>query len=468
MKLIYIGSGFVGTCSAAVMANFGHEVLVYDNNPEVIKKFSTGDAKMIELVLFEEGLGQLVARHQSHLTFSADYKIAQNWLDDSDAVFICVPTPEKNDKSGAYDLTYFNSAWKDLLSSLKKRNNSQQKKHIVVVNKSTVPIVQAEKMEKDLEKNQIINCGVVSNPEFLVEGQAVKDSFSPERVVVGATKEKDFQVMRQIYQRFYDAPTVNYIETNPAEAAAGKILANYLLFSRLMNTFSVVGRVCEKFSNLQFENIRKILTSDKRIGKWGFYNSLYAGGSCLSKDSLSLAHQLEEIGGGRAEQIRKTLAENLFQLENFYKRASQEAKFKWRGKIVAIMGVAFKRDTNDVRNSGAIEIVKKLIADGVKEIRVYDPMAMTMFQKFFNIEKNKKFARIKYFNNEKEALENTSACLVLTDWPEFSLLGKTILQNCRAPYLVMDGRRIIQPDYVTLQENGFDVIAVGSGFFKAK
>jgi nucleotide sugar dehydrogenase len=289
----------------------------------------------------------------------------------------------------------------------------------------------------------------------------------PDRIVIGAWNQQDFEIMRRIYQRFYNSPTVKYIEVNPKEAAAGKLLANFLLFTRLVSVYDVVGRVAESFDDIHFENLRQILTTDERIGKWGFYDSLYAGGSCLIKDAKSLKKQLSETGAN-TEQVQRVLSGNVFQRDNFFACAQKEAKFDWQNKKIAILGLAFKRDTNDIRNSAAIDAVEFLLDKGVEEIRVYDPAAMDMFQNNFDPNKEQRFAKIKYFDNEKAALENSQACLILTDWAKFRSLGEIIKNVCPTPYLIMDGRRMLTDQFEELNNLGYDVIAVGSPMRKRK
>lgn len=466
MKIIYIGSGFVGTCSAAVMADSGHDVLLYDIDKKKIELLGSEDVQTIESCLFEERLGEMLVKNKSRIKFSDNYDDVVESLDEADAVFMCLPTPEKSGAEGESDLSYYYQAAQKLGESLVERNNGKQTKYVVIINKSTVPINMINETDKIMKSCGVINFGAVSNPEFLVEGKAIDGSVRPDRVVVGANKEEDFKIMREIYGRFYNSTGVKYVEVNPYEAAASKLLANYLLFSRLANTFDVVGRVCESFADIKFENVRQILISDERIGKWGFYDSVYAGGSCFIKDAASLAHQLEQAGAN-AHQVRLSLEANKFQRDHFYSRAEKEAGFSWDGKTVTVLGVAFKQNTNDVRNSPSIDIVKHLINSDVSKIRIYDPAALPMFKKLFNPANDPRYEKINYFETEEEALSGSSACLVLTDWPQFRLLAEKIIKICPAPYLIMDGRRLIQDKYDELQNLGYNIIAVGSTFLKS-
>ncbi len=465
MKILYIGSGYVGTCSAAVMADSGHDVLVYDIDPKKIKMLASNNVEEIESCLLEDGLCKMLINNKDRITFTADYKDVIKALDDADAVFMCLPTPEKEGAEGESDLSYYFKAANTLAESLAKRNNGKQSKYIVVVNKSTVPVNMISMTEKIMNEHNVLNFGVVSNPEFLVEGKAIEGSIRPDRVIIGAEKEEDFKIMRQVYARF-SSTNIKYIETNPYEAAAGKLLANFILFNRLATTFDVIGRLCEFFPDIKFENVRQIIATDPRIGTWGLYDSVYAGGSCFIKDAASLAHQLEEAGAN-THQIRLSLEANKFQRDHFYSRAEKEAGFSWDGKVVTVLGVAFKQNTNDVRNSAAIDFVRHLINSNVDKIQVYDPAAMPMFKNLFNTKDDPRYEKIEYFNSEEEALKGSEACLILTDWAQFRLLGEKISSICPPPYLIMDGRRLIQEKYDELQNKGYNIIAVGSSFLKS-
>jgi len=226
MNILYIGSGFVGACSAAVSADSGHNVLVYDIDEKKIKALGSGDRDTIDSCIFEDGLCDLLVRHKERIEFTTDYKKVEKFLDNCDGIFMCLPTPEIGE-TGESNLEYYYAAAEKLAENLAKRNNGKQEKYIVIINKSTVPIAMVDKTQELMDKAGVKNYGVVSNPEFLVEGQAIAGSIRPNRVVVGAWNEKDFEIMRKMYQRFYSSSTVEYIEVNPKEAAAGKLLANF-------------------------------------------------------------------------------------------------------------------------------------------------------------------------------------------------------------------------------------------------
>jgi len=464
MKILYFGGGFVGACSAAVSADSGHEVLVYDINKDLVNSLSSGDKDKIESYLFEKGLCDLIIRNQARIKFTFDLAEVEKYIDATEVVFICLPTPER-DGTGETNLKIYEAAAKTLSEILVKRNNGKPSQYILIVNKSTVPIDMVNQTKEIMQAAGVKNFGVGSNPEFLVEGKAIEGSIRPPRVVVGADSEKDFAIFRNIYSRFVESANINYIEVSPAEAEASKLLANYILFSRLANCFDVVGRACEKFPGLQFENIRKILIADSRIGDWGFYDSLFAGGSCFIKDARSLAHQLK-VKGAKADLVDDVLAANQRQLDNFLNRAEAELDFNWTGKTVGILGLAFKQDTNDVRNAAALGAVEFLLNKGVARIKAYDPVAGNNFLKYFA--GNKNIGKINLVVDETEAMAEVDILIIATDWPQFRGLDGLILEKLPKGAIIMDGRRMLAQKYEELKQAGYNIIAVGSPVIKAE
>lgn len=464
MKLLYVGGGYVGLCTGVASADSGHEVLIYDIRKEYLEKLSSYDKKIIDGAIYEEGLVEMMEKNRNRLRFCSDLGTEMAFLNELDAAFICLPTPD-NEKTGETDLKYYEQGCTDLAQALTKRNQGEQSKYVLVVNKSTVPIKMYNKTKEILDRNGVRECGVGASPEFLVEGTAMKNLKNPDRIVVGAWNEKDFSIFRQIFASERASVGIEYIEVNPIEASTAKLLANYMLFNRIMNCYDVVGRVCEKFNNLDFENIRKVLVSEKRLGKWGYYDSLFAGGSCFIKDSLSLLRQLEEKEY-ESLLVKDTLSANFRQLENFLNRPENELNFNWTGKKVALLGLSFKKDTDDIRNSGALGTTDFLIGKGVAEIRAYDPLAGDNFKKYCS--KNGYGDKIKIADDQLSAMQGADVLIIATDWPEFRQLGSTVTTNLPNGALIMDGRRMIQESYKALSESGYDIIAVGSPLISNK
>lgn len=467
MNVLYIGSGFVGACSAAVSADSGHKTWVFDVDTAKISALASGDVAVIETYLYEDGLPELLERNRDRLVFTSDFAQVAAVLGEIDAIFLCLPTPEKPGAAGSTDLTYYYAALETLAQALVARNSGEQSQRVVIVNKSTVPIDQIDQTAKRLEAAGVRNFGVVSNPEFLVEGKAVQNSLHPDRVVVGAESEADFAVMRTIYQRFYESATVKYLEVNPYEAAAGKLLANFVLFSRIITTYSVLGRTAEKFPHLNYEAIRSIVASDPRIGSWGLYDSLFAGGSCFIKDAASLAFQFEGVGHN-PELVHQVLNANNQQLAGFFARASSEAGFVWSGKTLAVLGAAFKQDTNDIRNSGSILFVEQALVAGVEKIKIFDPAARSLCERYFAGDKNPRYAAVEIVDSIGEAVTGSQVTLIGTDWALFKQCQTDLIAAVQTPHLLMDGRRMLAHNYDELATAGFDIIAVGSPFIARK
>ncbi len=454
MNILYIGAGFVGATSAAVAADSGHKVLLYDINEHRIAQLSSADRETIEAALFEEGLADLLIRHRERIHMTVNTNEVAAFLETADAVFLCLPTPEIGE-TGQSDLSFYTAAIDTLAPLLKARNGGAQQQYLVIVNKSTVPILLADEVLTQLTDAGVQNIGVVSNPEFLVEGKAVAGSLKPDRIVVGAWTEQEFAQMRHIYQRFYDAPNIEYIEVNPREAAAGKLLANFYLFQKLMLCFDVTGRVTEAFPNVQFEHVRRVVASDHRIGSWGFYNSVFAGGSCFIKDARSLSYQLREAGK-EAALIEQAYDANQRQLVHFCDRLSREAGQEFAGKRVAMLGTAFKRDTNDIRNAASTMLLPIIERAGAASVTIYDPVAAALFEQQFVRSETRRYAL-----SAAAAIADADIILITADWPEFRGLADDLLTLSHKP-IIMDGRRMLQHRYDELRDAGFTIIAVGS------
>lgn len=443
----------MGACSAAVAADSGHRVLVYDVDEAKVAALSSSTKADIEGCLYEEGLADLLIRHKESIDFSTDYTKVVDFLDTCDAVFLCLPTPEVGE-TGESNLSYYRDATTMLAAAMAKRNGGEQSKYIVLVNKSTVPIDTIDITHTLMKAAGVMNYGVVSNPEFLVEGKAIEGSIRPDRVVVGVENDVDRDVMRSLYQRFYDSSTVSYIEVNPREAAAGKLLANYYLFTKIITCFDVIGRVCETFDGLSFEQVRQVVQSDARIGNWGFYDSLYAGGSCLIKDARSLSHQLTQAGE-TPSLVDEMYAGNKRQLSSFLARPEKDLGFDWKGKRVALLGLSFKQGTNDVRNSPAFDIVHTLLEKGASQFVCYDPVAVPQFAHHFPASDTYRYA-----DTAQEAIADADVVVLVTDWPAFRLLDEMIIDTPLD--LFMDGRRLLHHRYDAIVASGTAVVAVGS------
>ncbi|MFN2137465.1 MAG: UDP-glucose dehydrogenase family protein [Candidatus Promineifilaceae bacterium] len=453
MKIIVVGTGFVGLPHAAVLSEYGHEVYAYDIDEDRIAAYQSAQREEIERYVNEPGLAASVAENiDRYLFFTTDIT---GIVDDADVIFLCLNTPPKRD--GASDLSFYLSAAHHLAGLLAKRDASNR---VVLVNKSTVPVGTARLLQNTMEEYGVQNFGVASNPEFLAQGNAISGSRRPDRVVIGADTAEDFEILRRIYSQFVNHVRIRYLETTPETAEAIKYMANTLLLTYISFWNGVGARLGEAFPNIRMEDLKIGVTSDDRISTWGSYVSNGAGGSCFGKDIQSLIYQVNSTGRS-TDLLQAVYNINEYQKTYLIDRAVHEAGFNFNQKSVALLGLAFKKRTNDMRDSAALRVVESLLVRGVKSIRAYDPLAMEDAQNYwFNPEDNHLFERISYHNSAKEAIAGSDALYVSTDWEEFRGLSRTIENTVNPPYLVIDGRRMI-PDYQALVNKGYEYLPVG-------
>jgi len=457
MKITVIGTGYVGLVHAATCSELGHEVFAYDTDTEKIKIFSSGIRQNIEEFVNEPGLSNIIRETiNKYLFFTSELESA---VEGADAIFLCLPTPPNND--GSTNLTFYDRAVVNLAKILSKRKD---KKRFVLINKSTLPIGTSRHLHNLLTKHRVENFGVCSNPEFLAEGTAVNNARKPDRIVIGCDNEVDFKILRRIYSQFVNHVKVKYVETTPETAEAIKYVANTMLLNYISFWNGVGAKIGEKFINVNINDLRVGVTSDERISTWGSFVSNGAGGSCFGKDIRSLIYQFRNAG------IETKLLESSYEVNEYQKiylidRAITEAGFDFNNKTVALLGLAFKKQTNDMRDASSIKLIELLLGKGAKKIKAYDPLSIESAKKEFSISNNFLFNKIEYCNNPREALKNSDALIISSDCDEFRGLSSTIQQTVITPYLVVDGRRMIS-DYQELVNNGFDYLAVGSALLK--
>ena len=453
MKIIVAGTGFVGLTHAAVCSEYGHEVQAYDIDQKRLDAYRSGRREQIEHYVNEPGLAQIIAENiNRYLFFTGDLEAA---IEGAEAIFLCLPTPPR--PNGSSDLTAYFSAANHIAGLLAKRKDTRR---VVLINKSTVPIGTARQLEAVLKQHKVANAGVASNPEFLPEGDAVEKSRRPDRVVVGADTGEDFRILRRVYSQFVNHVRIAFVETTPETAESIKYVANTLLLTYISFWNGVGARLAEAFPNVRMEDLKRGVTADNRISKWGSYVSNGAGGSCFGKDIQSLIYQVRSAHQS-TDLLESVYAINEYQKTYLIDRAIREAGANFNQKTVALLGLAFKKQTNDMRDASSLKVVEALLARGVKAIRAYDPLAIPEAKRYLDPEHNHLFEKITYHDNVKEALAGSNMLFVSTDWEEFRGLSSTIQQCVTPPYLVIDGRRMI-PDYRDLVEQGYGYIAVGS------
>jgi UDPglucose 6-dehydrogenase len=453
MKIIVVGTGFVGLVHAGVLSEYGHEVYAYDNNIEKVEAFSSGDTKGIERYVNEPGLTNIIEEtHGKYLHFTSDLPSV---VEGTDALFMCLPTPQNLD--GSTNLTFYDAAAEDIAEAFGNRKDGRR---VVFVNKSTVPIGTVRHLQGTMDAHHVQNFGVASNPEFMAEGTAVSQARRPDRVVVGCDHEQDFKILRRVYSQFVNHVRIKYIETTPETAEAIKYVANTVLLTYISFWNGVGAKIGEKMSNVRIDDLRLGVTADERISTWGSFVSNGAGGSCFGKDIASLIHQL------RRNNVKTKMLEASYEVNEYQKvylvdRAMEEIGFQFNKKTIAVLGLAFKKHTNDMRDASSIKVIESLLGKGAAKIKAYDPLAAETAREVFTSSNNILFEKIEYYPTAREAIEGTDALFISSDCEEFRGLSRTIEATVRPPYLVMDGRRMI-PDYEELVAKNFSYLSVGS------
>ena len=453
MKIIVLGTGYVGLVHAAVCSEYGHEVYAYDIDREKIEDFSSGQADQIEKYVNEPGLANIIRDTLGKsLQFSSDL---ESIIEGTDAIFMCLPTPPNID--GSTNLTFYDAAAENVAEVLAQRAD---KRRVVLVNKSTVPIGTARHMETIMKGHGVENFGVASNPEFLAEGTAVVDARRPDRVVIGCDTADDFNILRRVYSQFVHHVRIKYIETTPETAEAIKYVANTMLLTYISFWNGVGAKIGERMPNVNIDDLRLGVTSDDRISTWGSFVSNGAGGSCFGKDIASLIYQLRRVNVS-TKMLEASFEVNEFQKVYLIDRAITEVGFKFNNKTVAVLGLAFKKHTNDMRDASSIKVIESLLGKGVAAIHAYDPLANDTAKGVFDPSKNILFEKIRYYSSAREAIAESQALFISSDCEEFRGFSRTIEDTVEPPYLVMDGRRMI-PDYAELVAKNFSYLAVGA------
>ena len=453
MKIVVCGTGYVGLVHAAVCSEYGHEVYAYDTDQEKLAAFATGKADQIEKYVNEPGLANIIRETlDRYLFFSNELSPI---IEGADAVFMCLPTPPRLD--GSTDLTFYNAAAEQLAKLLARRKDLRR---VVVINKSTVPIGAARHLEGIFQSHNVQNVGISSNPEFLAEGTAVTQARRPDRVVVGCDHEQDFKILRRVYSQFVHHVRIKYIETTPETAEAIKYVANTMLLTYISFWNGVGAKIGEKIPNINIDDLRLGVTADERISTWGSFVSNGAGGSCFGKAIASLINQLRRVNVS-TKMLEASYEVNEYQKIYLVDRAITEAGFKFNNKTVAVLGLAFKKHTNDMRDASSIKVIESLLGKGTARIKAYDPLANKSAQAVFDPSKNVLFEKIDYYDSAKEAIADSNALFISSDCEEFRGLSRTIEELVDPPYLIMDGRRMI-PDHGDLVTNNYSYLAVGS------
>lgn len=437
MNIAIVGTGYVGLVSGTCFAETGVNVTCVDVDAQKIERLKNG-----EIPIYEPGLDQLVLKNvrAGRLKFTTDLA---SILNEQEIVFSAVGTPP--DEDGSADLKYVLQVAKTIGENLNR--------YLVVVTKSTVPVGTAKKVrqtiEAELKKRGVdIPFDVASNPEFLKEGNAIKDFMSPDRVVVGVESEKAKKALTKLYKPFLiNNFRVIFMDIPSAEMT--KYAANSMLATRI-SFMNDIANLCERVG-ADVNMVRAGIGSDTRIGRKFLYAGCGYGGSCFPKDVKALIKTADQNGYSMevlkaVERVNEKQKSVLF---DKLQKAYQGEDLK--GKTIAMWGLSFKPETDDMRESTALVMIDKLLAAGCR-IRVYDPIAMDECRRRIG-------DKVTYCRDMYDAVLDADALLLLTEWKEFRLPTWGVIKKAMHSPLVIDGRNIF--DVEELDENGFEYHCIG-------
>lgn len=431
MKICVIGSGYVGLVVGTCLADMGNEVICVDNDEKKIAML-----KQAQVPIYEPGLEELMTDNirENRLFFTTDLDSA---VKESTVCFIAVGTPQGED--GSCDLKYV----LNVAEEISKAMNDYK----VIVDKSTVPVGTADKVKAIIKKNTNYDFDVVSNPEFLKQGNAVNDFLFPDRVIIGADSQRASEIMQEVYSPFLrTANRIILMDIKSAEMT--KYAANAFLATKI-SFINEIANLCERVG-ADAEMVRIGITTDTRIGNKFLFPGLGYGGSCFPKDVKALIKIAEEYDSDNS--ILKSVdntnkKQRILFLEKIRKYFGNDIK----GKTIAVWGLSFKPKTNDMREAPAITIISELIKDGVK-IQAYDPKAMESAKFVFG-------DKINYSASSYDALKNADAMLMLTEWNEFRRPDFDKMKTLMNAPVIFDGRNLYNPR--RLKEKGITYFYIG-------
>jgi UDPglucose 6-dehydrogenase len=434
MNICVIGTGYVGLVTGTVFADLGNDVVCVDNNPDKIAMLNRG-----EMPIYEPGLQEMVAHNvdDQRLTFTKDLRAA---VERSEVVFICVGTPPM--PNGDPDMRYVEAVAAEIALAL---NNYK-----IIVNKSTVPVGTGERVKEIIVSHGIQpgDFDVVSNPEFLREGSAIKDTLEPDRIVIGARSSVVAMKILELY-----APLERpMLITDVASAEMIKYASNAFLATKI-SFINSIANLCDKVGADVLQVI-KGMGYDRRIGAAFLNAGLGYGGSCFPKDTSALLRtsQRNDLEFGILDAVIKV---NHDQPEHFLHKVREGLGGSLAGKNIGVLGLAFKPNTDDMRDAKSVEIIQALTAEGAN-VKAYDPIATENARPMLP-------ESVEFVRNAYEAAEQADAVVVVTEWNEFKQLDMIRLRGIMRRAMIFDGRNIYDPQKLT--KLGFCYYGIGRGHF---
>jgi len=431
MKISVIGTGYVGLVTGTCLAETGNEVLCIDIDENKVKKMQNGQVPIYEPhldVLFERNI------KAGRLSFSTSLK---EGINHGEIIFLALPTPE--DEDGSADLSYVLGAAKDIGKLLKE--------YKVIVDKSTVPVGTADRVTEVIAKETKVDFDVVSNPEFLREGFAVDDFLKPERIVIGSSSERATELMQKLYKPFVRSGNP-IIVMDEKSAELTKYAANSFLATKI--TFmNEIANFCEKVG-ADVDKVRVGMGTDSRIGKRFLFPGIGYGGSCFPKDVKALHKSGKDIGYN-FDILQSVIKVNDLQKKILIPRIEAYFKGELKGITIAIWGLAFKPETDDIREAPALYIIEELLKKGAN-IKAFDPEAMENVEKKFG-------NQVEFGTSMYNVLENSDALVICTEWSIFRTPDFIKMKNLLKNHVIFDGRNLY--DLEEVKKEGFYYSSIG-------
>jgi UDPglucose 6-dehydrogenase len=431
MKITVIGTGYVGLVTGTCFAETGNKVTCVDIDKAKVDKLASG-----QITIYEPGLEKIFLRNtkEGRLVFTTNL---EEVLEASEIIFLALPTPPGAD--GSADLKY--------VLGVADQMGKLMKGYKVVVNKSTVPVGTADKVREAIAKNYKGEFDVVSNPEFLREGVAVEDFMKPDRVVIGTKSEQAKKVMTELYAPFVrQGNPLIFMDERSSELT--KYAANSFLATKI-SFMNEIAQLCERMG-ADVDMVRRGIGSDDRIGKRFLFPGIGYGGSCFPKDVQALVKSSNEVNYD-FEILKAVEKVNALQKLHLVNKINTYFKNDLQGKKIALWGLAFKPNTDDIRDAPAIDMINALTAAGAT-ITAYDPEAMP------NV-KNKIGDKIKYASNQYEALAGADILVIATEWSEFRTPDFEIIEKELPSKVIFDGRNLF--DVAKMKEMGYHYESIG-------
>lgn len=431
MKIAVIGTGYVGLVTGTCFAETGNQVICVDIDKNKVDKLSSG-----QITIYEPGLEKLFLRNQrdNRLTFTTSL---EEGIKDAQVIFLALPTPPGED--GSADLKYILGVSDDLGKIITE--------YKVIIDKSTVPVGTADKVHAAIAKNAKVEFDVVSNPEFLREGVAVDDFMKPDRVVIGTSSEKAKKILSDLYAPFVrQGNPVIFMDEKSAELT--KYAANSFLATKI--TFmNEIAQLCELLG-ADVDMVRKGIGSDERIGKRFLFPGIGYGGSCFPKDVQALAKSSTEVNYN-FQILDAVMSVNEKQKLHLLPKIKSYFNNDLKGKRIALWGLAFKPNTDDIREAPALYIIEELLKEGAT-VAAFDPEAMNNVQQLLG-------DKITFVHSQYDALHGADALVIATEWSEFRTPDFSRISSVLKNKAIFDGRNLFDLKY--MEELGFYYVSIG-------